>query len=86
MGYGSQPMFAWYLDITPNEMFSFGDYPIADKRGIPMCQEHGKQLEMKKVVVLDQVATEMISQAHTTSPTHIPYECIERCIAPGKYK
>ncbi len=24
----------------------------------PLCQEHGKQLEMKEVVVLDQTATE----------------------------
>jgi len=64
-------MFAWYLDITPNEMFSFGDFSIADKRSIHMCQEHGMQLEMKEVVVLDQIATEMISPARTTSPTHI---------------
>jgi hypothetical protein len=46
--------FAWYLDITLNEMFSFDEYPIAGKRGLPRCQEHGRQLEKKEVVVLDQ--------------------------------
>ena len=51
--------FAWYLDITPNEMLSLYDYPIPGKSGLPLCQEHGKQLEMKEVVVLDQIATEI---------------------------
>jgi hypothetical protein len=49
--------FAWYIDITPNEMFSLYDYPIPGKNGLPLCQEHGKQLEMKEVVVLDQQIT-----------------------------
>ena len=56
--------FAWYLDITPNEMFSLDEYPIACKRGIPLCQEHGKQLEMKEVVVLDHLATELAPPDH----------------------
>ena len=51
--------FAWYIDITPNQMFSLYDYPIPDKNGLPLCQEHGKQLEMKEVVVLDSIATEL---------------------------
>ncbi len=38
-------------------MFSFDEYPTDGKHGIPLCQEHGKQLEMKEVVVLDQIAT-----------------------------
>jgi hypothetical protein len=46
--------YAWYLDITPNEMFSFDGYLIAGKRGIPLCQEHGRQLEMKEVVVSER--------------------------------
>jgi hypothetical protein len=47
--------FDWYIDITPNEMFSL--YDIHGKRGIPLCQEHGHQLEMKEVVVIDSQAT-----------------------------
>ena len=49
---------AWYLDITPNGMFSLGDYPIPGKDGVPLCQKHGKQLEMKEVVLFDKEATE----------------------------
>jgi hypothetical protein len=56
--------FAWYLDITPNEMFSFDEYPILGKHGIPLCQEHGRQLEMKEVVVLDRIATEQDPPDH----------------------
>jgi hypothetical protein len=56
--------FAWYLDITPNEMFSLDEYPIVGKRGIPLCQEHGRQLEMKEVVVLDRIATEIAPPEH----------------------
>jgi hypothetical protein len=51
--------FACYLAITSNEMFSFDDYPITGKRGIPICQEHDKQFELKEVVMLDRVATEL---------------------------
>ena len=50
--------FSWYLDITPNRMFSLGDYPIPGKDGVPLCQKHGKQLEMKEVVLFDKEATE----------------------------
>jgi hypothetical protein len=60
----SRPPFAWYLDITPNEMFSLYDFPIPGKRGLPLCQEHGKQLEMKEVVVFDKVATEIAPPDH----------------------
>jgi hypothetical protein len=56
--------FAWYLDITPNQMFSLYDYPIPGKSGLPLCQEHGKQLEMKEVVVLDQIATKLAPPDH----------------------
>ena len=52
MGNNSRSMFAWYLDITPNEMFSLYDYPIPGKSGLPLCQEHGKQLEIMEIVVL----------------------------------
>ena len=50
--------FSWYLDITPNQMFSLYDYPILGKRGLPLCEKHGHQLEMKEVVVYDKEATE----------------------------
>ncbi len=50
--------YAWYLDITPNQMFSLYDYPIPGKGGVPLCALHGKQLEMKEVVVYDRKATE----------------------------
>ncbi len=52
----SQTEFAWYLDITPNQMFSLFDYPITGKKGSPLCIQHGKQLEMKEVVVIDREA------------------------------
>ena len=56
--------FSWYLDLTPNGMFSLGDYPIPGKHGVPLCQEHGKQLEMKEVVVFDKEATEVSPPDH----------------------
>jgi hypothetical protein len=49
--------FAWYLDITPNQMFSLYEFPVSGKNGLPLCEEHGKQLELKEVVVFDQEAT-----------------------------
>lgn len=52
------PEFSWYLDITPNEMFSFDGYPIEGKRGLPLCKEHGERLELKEAVVIDREATE----------------------------
>ena len=54
----SSRQFSWYQDITPNMMFSLDNYPSPGKDGIPLCQEHGKQLEMKEVVVFDKEATE----------------------------
>jgi len=50
--------FAWYLDITPNQMFSLYEYPVPGKNGLPLCEEHGKQLELKEVVLFDKMATE----------------------------
>jgi len=55
----AQNNFAWYLDITPNEMFSLCEYPIFGKRGIPLCEEHGQHLELKEVVLYDKLATEL---------------------------
>ena len=49
--------FAWFLDLTPNQMFSLYAYPIPDKRGLPLCQDHGHQLELKEVVMYDLEAT-----------------------------
>lgn len=49
--------FAWYLDITPNQMFSLYEYPIPGKEGLTLCEKHGRQLEQKEVVVFDRDAT-----------------------------
>ena len=46
-------------DNTPNQMFSFGRYPIIGKDGVPLCDIHGRQLEMKEVVIYDREATEI---------------------------
>jgi hypothetical protein len=57
--------FAWYLDITPNQMFSdFYAYPILGRRGLPLCLEHGRQLELKEVVLYDEQATSILSPDH----------------------
>ena len=56
--------FNWYLDITPNQMFSFGEYPIMGKDGIPLCDIHGRQLELKEVVIYDREATEINPPDH----------------------
>ena len=56
--------FSWYLDITPNRMFSLYEYPVPGKDGLPLCQKHGKQLEMKEVVVYDEEATEAYPPEH----------------------
>jgi len=57
MSRAAQNHFAWYLDITPNQMFSLYDYPIPGKSGLPLCEDHGRQLELKEVVLLDNAAT-----------------------------
>jgi len=44
---------AWYIDITPNQVFSLYDFPIPGKSGLPLCQEHGRQLELKELVAMD---------------------------------
>ena len=56
--------YAWYLDLTSNLMFSLYDYPIANKTGLPLCQLHGRQLELKEVVLLDKVATKLVPPDH----------------------
>lgn len=58
MGKQADRHFGWYLDITPNQMFSFDGYPIEGKRGFPLCKKHGKQLEVKEVVIFDREATD----------------------------
>jgi hypothetical protein len=40
-------------------MFSLYDYPIPGKSGLPLCEEHGRQLELKEVVLYDKQATEL---------------------------
>jgi hypothetical protein len=49
--------FGWYHDVTPNKMFSLGFYPVEGKDGIPLCEQHGRQLELKEVVVYDPETT-----------------------------
>ena len=56
--------FSWYIDITPNQMFSLYEYPIPGKDGLPLCKKHGKQLEMKEIVVYDKGATEALPPDH----------------------
>ena len=56
--------FGWYLDITPNQMFSLDGYPIDGKRGLHLCREHGKQLEQKKVVLFDDEAAGVAPPDH----------------------
>jgi hypothetical protein len=56
--------FAWYLDLTPNKMFSLNDYPIPGKDGLPLCEQHGRQLELKEVVLYDEIATEKSPPGH----------------------
>ena len=56
--------FTWYLDITPNEMFSLSDYPVSGKNGLPLCEKHGKKLEMLEVVIFDREATELSKPDH----------------------
>ena len=56
--------FAWFLDITPNEMFSLYGYPIPSKNGLPLCEEHGQQLELKEVVLYNREATEIAPPDH----------------------
>jgi hypothetical protein len=64
MSVDTEHKYAWYLDITLNQMFSLYDYPIQGKTGLPLCGTHGRQLELKEVVVLDNVATEIAPLDH----------------------
>ena len=57
-------LFAWYLDITPNQMFSLYEFPITGKTGLPLCEKQGKQLEQKEVVLYDKDATEKAPPDH----------------------
>ena len=50
--------FSWYLDITPNEMFSLYDYPIPGKDGLPLCRVHSRKLEMLEAVIFDREVTD----------------------------
>jgi hypothetical protein len=56
--------FAWFLDITPNGMFSLYEYLILGKNGLPLCEEHGQQLELKEVVLYDKEASEIAPPDH----------------------
>jgi hypothetical protein len=59
------PTFAWYLDLTPNQMFSaFYAYPLPGKIGLPLCQEHGRWLDLKEAVVYDDEATQISTADH----------------------
>ena len=56
--------FAWFLDITPNWMFSLYEYPIPGKNSLLLCEEHGQQLELKEVVLYDRETTKMAPPDH----------------------
>jgi hypothetical protein len=64
MSYNMNPGFSWYLDITPNKMFSMNGFPIPGKHGIPLCELHGNQLELKEVVLYDEEASLMAPPDH----------------------
>jgi hypothetical protein len=64
MIYRTNIEFAWYLDITPNHMFSLYEYPIIAKAGLPLCELHGNQLELKEVVLYDEEATLLAPTDH----------------------
>jgi hypothetical protein len=34
---------AWYIDITPTNMFGLYKYPIIDKASLPLCELHGQK-------------------------------------------
>lgn len=55
--------FAWYLDINPNRMFSLYEYPVIGKVGLPLCELHGYQLELKEVVLCEEEAPLIIPQS-----------------------
>jgi len=40
------------------------DYPVEEKRCLPLCREYGKQLEQKEVVLFDDEATEAAPPDH----------------------
>ena len=52
------------LDITPNEMFSLYDYPVQGKDGLPLCEKHGKKLEMLEVVIYNREASVLSPPDH----------------------
>jgi hypothetical protein len=57
--------FAWYLDLTHNRMFSdFYAYPLPRKTGMPLCKEHGRQLELKEVIMYYEEATRVSPPDH----------------------
>jgi hypothetical protein len=45
-------------------MFSLNEYPNSGEDGLPRCEEHGKQLEKKEVVLFDKEATEVLPPGH----------------------
>jgi hypothetical protein len=45
-------------------MFSLYEYPFAGKIGLPLCAEHGRQLEQKEVVLYDRTTTELTTPNH----------------------
>jgi hypothetical protein len=57
--------YAWYLDLTPNRMFSlYDDYPTPGKTGLPLSELHGKDLKLKETIVCDNEATEKSPPDH----------------------
>ena len=45
-------------------MFLLYNYHILDNNSLPQCEEYGKQLELKEVVLYDRDATEMAPPDH----------------------
>jgi hypothetical protein len=64
MGNRTSIEFAWYLDITLNHMFSLYEYPVIGKAGLPLCELHGNQFELKEVILYDEEATLLAPPDH----------------------
>jgi hypothetical protein len=43
---------------------SLYDYPISGKTELPLCAEHGRQPELKELVLYDKLATELVPPDH----------------------
>jgi len=57
------------------------DYPIQGKDGLPLCEKHGKKLEMLKTVIIDREATELSPPDHCRK-RYVSKECMRQVTDP----